>query len=69
MERGRIAYDNIRKVIFMLISTGAAEVIVVTLAVVARLALFILFWMEWHKWWWNKRQIKKELKTISYHSN
>ncbi|MBT6410179.1 MAG: hypothetical protein HOK16_11975 [Nitrospina sp.] len=53
----------------MLISTGAAEVIVVTLAVVARLALFILFWMEWHKWWWNKRQIKKELKTISYHSN
>ncbi len=33
IEKGRIAYDNIRKVIFMLISTGAAEVVVVTLAV------------------------------------
>jgi P-type Ca2+ transporter type 2C len=33
VEKGRIAYDNIRKVIFMLISTGAAEVVVVMLAV------------------------------------
>lgn len=35
VEKGRIAYENIRKVIFMLISTGAAEVILVTLAVAA----------------------------------
>jgi P-type Ca2+ transporter type 2C len=35
VEQGRIAYDNIRKVIFMLISTGAAEVVLVMLAVAA----------------------------------
>ena len=35
VEKGRIAYDNIRKVIFMLISTGAAEVVLVILAVAA----------------------------------
>jgi P-type Ca2+ transporter type 2C len=39
VERGRIAYDNIRKVIFMLISTGAAEVVVVTLAVATGMPL------------------------------
>jgi P-type Ca2+ transporter type 2C len=33
VEKGRIAYDNIRKVIFMLISTGAAEVVLVLLAI------------------------------------
>ena len=33
VEEGRIAYNNIRKVIFMLISTGAAEVVLVMLAV------------------------------------
>jgi magnesium-transporting ATPase (P-type) len=33
VEKGRIAYDNIRKVIFMLVSTGAAEVVLVTLSV------------------------------------
>jgi magnesium-transporting ATPase (P-type) len=33
IEEGRVAYDNIRKVIFLLVSTGAAEVILVTLAV------------------------------------
>lgn len=33
VEEGRIAYDNIRKVIYLLISTGAAEVVMVGLAV------------------------------------
>ncbi|MCA9242312.1 MAG: HAD-IC family P-type ATPase [Phycisphaerales bacterium] len=33
VEEGRIAYDNIRKVIFLLICTGAAEVILIALAV------------------------------------
>lgn len=35
VEEGRVAYDNIRKVIFLLASTGAAEVAVVALAVLA----------------------------------
>jgi magnesium-transporting ATPase (P-type) len=34
IEQGRIAYDNIRNVIFLLVSTGAAEVLVLGLAVV-----------------------------------
>lgn len=33
VEEGRIAYANIRNVVFLLISTGAAEVVLVTLAV------------------------------------
>ena len=33
IEEGRIAYNNIRKVIYLLISTGAAEVVLVTLAI------------------------------------
>lgn len=33
IEEGRIAYDNVRKVIFLLISTGLAEVILIALAV------------------------------------
>ena len=32
VEEGRIAYANVRKVIFLLISTGAAEVVLFTLA-------------------------------------
>jgi magnesium-transporting ATPase (P-type) len=32
IEEGRIAYDNIRNVIYLLISTGAAEVVLVVLA-------------------------------------
>ncbi|CAN5712997.1 hypothetical protein BH23PLA1_BH23PLA1_32640 [soil metagenome] len=32
VEEGRVAYDNIRKVIYLLVSTGAAEVILVCLA-------------------------------------
>jgi P-type Ca2+ transporter type 2C len=50
VERGRIAYDNIRKVIFMLISSGAAEVVVVTLAVASGFPLPLtpvqLLWMN-----------------------
>ena len=33
IEEGRIAYNNIRKVIYLLISTGAAEVVLVALAI------------------------------------
>jgi len=33
IEEGRIAYDNVRKVIFLLVSTGVAEMVLVTLAV------------------------------------
>jgi magnesium-transporting ATPase (P-type) len=32
IEEGRIAYNNIRNVIYLLVSTGAAEVVLVTLA-------------------------------------
>ena len=50
VKQGRIAYENIRKVIFMLISTGAAEVVVVTLAVAAGFPLPLtpvqLLWMN-----------------------
>jgi len=34
VEEGRVAYDNVRKVIYLLISTGAAEVLLLTLAVI-----------------------------------
>ena len=33
IEQGRIAYDNIRNVIYLLVSTGAAEVVLVALAI------------------------------------
>ena len=33
IEEGRVAYDNIRKVIYLAISTGGAEVILMTLAI------------------------------------
>lgn len=33
IEEGRIAYDNIRNVIYLLVSTGAAEVVLVALAI------------------------------------
>ena len=33
VEEGRIAYGNVRKVIFLLVSTGAAEMVLVTLSV------------------------------------
>ncbi|MBK8207241.1 MAG: HAD-IC family P-type ATPase [Planctomycetes bacterium] len=33
VEEGRVAYDNVRKVIYLLVSTGAAELLIVLLAV------------------------------------
>ena len=42
VEEGRIAYDNIRKVIYLLISTGAAEVVLVCLAVASGMPLPLL---------------------------
>jgi magnesium-transporting ATPase (P-type) len=34
IEEGRVAYDNIRKVIYLLVSTGAAELVLMALAIV-----------------------------------
>jgi magnesium-transporting ATPase (P-type) len=42
VEEGRIAYDNIRKVIYLLVSTGAAEIILIGLAVGTGLPLLLL---------------------------
>ncbi len=42
IEEGRVAYDNVRKVIYLLISTGAAEVVLVALALMAGLPLPLL---------------------------
>ncbi len=39
VEEGRFAYDNVRKVIFLLISTGAAQIIMVLLGIIAGLPL------------------------------
>jgi magnesium-transporting ATPase (P-type) len=39
VEEGRIAYDNIRKVIYLLVSTGAAEVLLMALALAFALPL------------------------------
>jgi len=42
IEEGRVAYDNVRKVIYLLISTGGAEVVLVGLALMAGLPLPLL---------------------------
>jgi Ca2+-transporting ATPase len=42
VEEGRIAYANVRKVIFLLISTGAAEIVLFTLSLTAGLPLPLL---------------------------
>ncbi|SBO41981.1 HAD-IC family P-type ATPase [Cyanobium sp. NIES-981] len=42
VEEGRIAYANVRKVIYLLVSTGAAEIVLITLAVALRLPLPLL---------------------------
>jgi len=42
IEEGRIAYANVRKVIFLLISTGAAEIVLFTLALITNLPLPLL---------------------------
>jgi len=39
VEEGRVAYANVRKVIFLLISTGAAELVLFTLALLVGLPL------------------------------
>jgi magnesium-transporting ATPase (P-type) len=39
VEEGRFAYDNIRKVIYLLISTGGAEIVLFTLALLCGLPL------------------------------
>jgi potassium/sodium efflux P-type ATPase len=39
VEEGRVAYSNVRKVIFLLISTGAAELVLFTLALLSGLPL------------------------------
>lgn len=42
VEQGRVAYANVRKVIFLLISTGAAEVVLFFLALLASIPLPLL---------------------------
>jgi Ca2+-transporting ATPase len=42
VEEGRIAYDNVRKVIYLLVSTGAAEIVLIGLAVGTGLPLPLL---------------------------
>lgn len=42
VEEGRFAYDNVRKVIYLLISTGAAEIILFLTSIVAGLPLPLL---------------------------
>jgi len=42
VEEGRVAYANVRKVIFLLISTGAAELVLFTLALLSGLPLPLL---------------------------
>jgi magnesium-transporting ATPase (P-type) len=42
VEEGRFAYDNVRKVIYLLISTGAAEVLMFILAIFAGLPIPLL---------------------------
>jgi P-type Ca2+ transporter type 2C len=42
IEEGRVAYANVRKVIFLLISTGVAELVLFTLALITNLPLPLL---------------------------
>ncbi|WP_291781726.1 HAD-IC family P-type ATPase [Cecembia sp.] len=42
VEEGRFAYDNVRKVIYLLVSTGAAEVFMFIMAIIAGLPLPLL---------------------------
>ncbi len=42
IEEGRVAYDNIRKVIYLLVSTGAAEVMMIGMTIVSNLPLPLL---------------------------
>jgi magnesium-transporting ATPase (P-type) len=42
IEEGRVAYDNVRKVIWLLLATGVAEVVLFSLAVIAAMPLPLL---------------------------
>ncbi len=42
IEEGRVAYENIRNVIYLLVSTGAAELVLVALSVISGLPLPLL---------------------------
>jgi len=42
IEEGRFAYDNVRKVVYLLISTGAAEIVLFTLALLCNLPIPLL---------------------------
>jgi len=42
IEEGRVAYDNVRKVIYLLISTGAAEIVLIGLCVLTGMPLPLL---------------------------
>lgn len=42
IEQGRVAYDNIRKVIYLLVSTGTGDVTLVLLTILAELPLPLL---------------------------
>jgi Ca2+-transporting ATPase len=42
IEEGRVAYANVRKVIFLLVSTGAAEIVLFILALIAGLPIPLL---------------------------
>jgi len=42
VEEGRIAYDNIRKVIYLLVSTGIGELVLVSLAIIFTLPIPLL---------------------------
>ncbi len=48
VEEGRVAYANVRKVIFLLISTGAAELVLFTLALLTAMPLIAvqLLWLN-----------------------
>ncbi|MFC6793307.1 cation-translocating P-type ATPase [Halobaculum halobium] len=50
IEQGRVAYDNVRKVIYLLVSTNAAEVVLVLLSLAAGLPLALtavqLLWLN-----------------------
>jgi len=50
VEEGRVAYANVRKVIFLLISTGAAELVLFTLSLLAAMPLPL---MAVHLLWLN----------------
>ncbi|MFN5169897.1 MAG: cation-translocating P-type ATPase [Cyclobacteriaceae bacterium] len=48
VEEGRITYNNLRKIIYMLLSTGLAEIITVALAMITRLPLpFLAIQLLW----------------------